>query len=77
MACPTNVTPEMLQEAQSDYHALLLGNKPRVVVDQSGERVEFTQANKADLYAYIQELQAALECAAGTPINNGPVGFVF
>lgn len=53
-------TAEMLAEAEREYHLLRTGQKARVVVDQNGERVEFTAANRADLKAYIDELKAAL-----------------
>lgn len=73
-------TQQLLDEARSAYHLLMTGRSARVVVDGgSGERVEFTAARKADLYAYIKELEAKLATEAGTspPINNGPMGFIF
>lgn len=55
------MTPaEKLTEAEAEYHALVTGNKPRVIVDQNGERVEFTMANVARLAAYIQSLRRTL-----------------
>lgn len=66
---------QRLAEAKAAYHSLVTGTMARVVVDQNGERVEFTSAKKADLYAYIQELQA-LE-PGFLPAMNGPVRFVF
>lgn len=61
---PTNPTLAcQLAEAQQAYHNLQTGVMPRVVVDQNGERVEFTAANSQKLYAYVQSLQA--QC--GTP----------
>lgn len=78
MAVISNPTMQMLTEAQNAYHALLTGRSARVVVDQNGERVEFTAARKADLAAYIQQLQVALGLA-GPAVGQipGPVGFVF
>lgn len=49
-----------LADAETKYHALLTGTSARVVVDQNGERVEYTSANRQALKAYIDELQAAL-----------------
>ena len=86
MACSPTLT--LLAEARKAYHDLMLGRSARVVVDgSSGERVEFTAANKQYLYAYIKELEtkAEAECpgssgtgtaTTGTPIN-GPLTFVF
>lgn len=52
------MTPsEKLADAEAQYHALITGNKPRVVVDQNGERVEFTTANAARLMQYIELLR--------------------
>lgn len=69
---------QRLAEAEKAYHDLNLGLSARVVVDQNGERVEFTAANRTGLYNYIQELKNKLGCntIAGRP-NNGPAGFVF
>jgi phosphopantetheine adenylyltransferase len=71
---PTPDTATLLNQAQVAYHSLMTGGMARVVVDQNGERVEFTAARKADLYAYIQELQGQL--APVTRINR-PMGFTF
>lgn len=51
-----------LTEAQTAYHRLQIGTSARVVVDQNGERVEFTSANSSKLKAYIAELEAQLAC---------------
>jgi hypothetical protein len=68
---------QQLDEARVAYHALQTGTLARVVVDQTGQRVEFTAANKANLYLYIQELLGLLGQADSTPISNGPARFVF
>lgn len=52
---------EMLADAKAQYHLLLTGQKASVVVDQNGERVEYTQANAAKLQAYIASLQACVD----------------
>ena len=64
-----SLTPEQRLEAAEDaYHQLMIGGSARVVVDQNGERVEFTAANAARLQAYIQMLKRELGLLpAGTP----------
>ena len=64
-----------LADAQAKYHLLLTGQLARVYVDQNGERVEFSAANKADLYNYIQQLGAT--CPAPGRNRNGPIRFLF
>lgn len=69
---------ERLAEAEAAYHALLTGTMARVVVDQNGERVEFTAAKKADLYGYIQELRLLVTPPSTSPYPvNAPLGFIF
>lgn len=72
---------EQLESARKAYHNLMIGQSARVVVDGSdGSRMEFTAARKADLYAYIQELELRLAQSGASPITqptNGPAGFVF
>jgi len=65
---------ERLVEAEAAYHSLLLGNKPSVVVDQNGERVEFARTDLAKLRQYIEELKALI---AGTGGRYGPMGAWF
>lgn len=71
----------MLADARKAYHALVTGTSPRVVVDQSGERVEFTAANAGRLYSYIQMLESQLSVACGaSPTANSnfhPAHFTF
>jgi len=88
MTCSPTLT--LLTEARRAYHDLMIGRSARVIVDgSSGERVEFTSANKAGLYNYIKELEAKAEAecpgssgvtninsATGLP-NNGPMRFTF
>lgn len=54
-----------LTEAQTAFHRLRLGGQAKVVVDQNGERVEFTVARTNDLRAYIIELQMLLGLPTG------------
>ena len=67
---------EQLAEARAAYHELITGKAARVVVDQSGERVEFVAANSQKLYLYIQSLERQLGVSAVVqPV--GPAGFTF
>lgn len=70
---------QQIAEAEESYHNLLIGRSARVVVDQNGERVEFTAANRADLYNYIQRLKSQLNPAvpAFDPTAYHPTTFVF
>lgn len=49
-----------LAEAELAYHQLALGGQARVIVDQNGERVEFTAGNKGTLAQYIVTLKAQI-----------------
>ena len=66
---------ERLEQAESAYHDLNIGRLPRVIVDQNGERVEFTAARKADLYSYIQQLRMLVPTI--TVAVPRPLGFYF
>ena len=74
MTCP--YTKEQLALWRADYALLVSGNKARVIVDQNGERVEFTAANAARFYALIQEAAGCLEGMARLRVNR-PMGFFF
>jgi hypothetical protein len=66
---------EMLVDAEAAYHDLQLGRSARVFVDQNGERVEYTAANRRDLARYIEELKAKI---AGRSVHyGGPLKAVF
>lgn len=52
-----------LARAESAYEDLMLGKAVRVLVDQNGERVEFTPANASRLSAYIMDLKLQLGLA--------------
>lgn len=47
---------QKLEQAEQAYHDLAIGRSARVVVEQNGERVEFTAANAGRLQSYIQDL---------------------
>ena len=56
---------ELLAQAQQAYHDLMTGKSARVVVDQNGERVEFTSINAERLRAYIVELGGTTGSGSG------------
>lgn len=66
---------EKLDDARKAYHELLVGRSARVFVDQNGERVEYTSANRAALAIYIRELEA--EIGDNTVGTGGPLRPVF
>lgn len=59
---------EQLVDAKSAYHELQVGRSARVFVDQNGERIEYTAANRQHLARYILELEAKI---AGTSVGTG------
>lgn len=54
-----------LSQAEAAFHQLRLGGQAKVVVDQNGERVEFTVARSSELRAYILELKTLLGLPTG------------
>jgi hypothetical protein len=62
-----------LADAEAKYHSLATGGSVKVFVDQNGERIEYTAANKATLAAYINELKRQL----GLLPVTGPMMIVF
>jgi hypothetical protein len=82
---PQTLTPEErvqietnLAEARSSYHTLTTGLQARVVVDQNGERVEFTAANSARLAQYIRSLELKLAPTCHDALRMvGPASFTF
>lgn len=60
---------EKLVEAESEYHALVTGNKAKVIVDQNGERVEFTATNSYLLAKYIEQLKRQLGTSSNRPMR--------
>ena len=80
----TTLTPEQradleakLADARNAYHQLAIGGQARVIVDQNGERVEFTAARKGDLYTYIMSLESQLATVPAALRVAGPAGFIF
>lgn len=62
-----------LNEARAALHRLLTGTQT-VSIQRDGKRVEFAQANRADLERYIARLEA--ETGAGRPQRRGPAGVI-
>ena len=72
------VLTKRLADAEDAYHNLNVGRSARVVVDQNGERVEFTAANRAGLYNYIMQLKSQLPAENGGGFcPGGPATFIF
>lgn len=64
------MTPqEQLDDAKAQYHLLLTGQQARVFVDQNGERVEYTAANRQALAAYIQRLENVVASKTSGPLR--------
>ena len=60
-----------LAEAEAAYHNLMTGRSVSEVVDQNGERVRYTPANKNGLATYIADLKSKL----GQGTGSGPMRF--
>lgn len=60
-----------LAEAEIALHDLQMGRAVRVLVDQSGERIEYTLTNHTRLMGYIETLKRELGIIAPTR----PMGF--
>lgn len=61
---------EKLVDAEAAYHRLVTGQAASVLVDQNGERIEYSKTNLADLRAYITALKQQL---VGTGMPSGPM----
>ncbi|OUL59257.1 gpW family head-tail joining protein [Pseudoalteromonas ulvae] len=67
----TLTTAQKLAEAQNAYHQLITGTAT-VAITRNGRAVTFSQANKADLLAYIDELKRELGQTSSR--RRGPMG---
>lgn len=65
-----------LAQAEEAYHDLCTGQAIRVMVDQNGERIEYTAATRQGLWAYILLLKSQLSNTEQVTIS-GPAGFIF
>lgn len=68
---------EKLVEAETAYHNLMVNGAVRVVVDQNGERVEYTAVNSSKLQQYIADLKALIAGEAGLYQPRGPARVIF
>ncbi|AGH31459.1 hypothetical protein LOKG_00022 [Loktanella phage pCB2051-A] len=61
------------------YEDLVTGNSARVLVDQNGERIEFTSANAPRLSTYIHGLKSTYgsSCELQPAASSGPMRFMF
>ena len=69
---PFAVTQAMLDEAQTAYHALMLGESVVEYRDQNGERVVRTKADANKLLNYINWLKSELGVNTNS-VGNGPM----
>lgn len=65
-----------ITRAERAYEDLMLGSAVKAFTDQNGERVEYSTANKGNLYAYIQSLKAQLPNATVRSFTP-PLRFLF
>lgn len=85
MSCNIDELKTRLAEAQKAYHELMLGGSVRVYVDQNAERIEYTAANKQNLWNYIIQLRGMIcalnpadpDCVCGIGVASGPARFLF
>lgn len=85
MSCDIDVLKKRLLDAEEAYHQLMMGGSVRVIVDQNAERVEYTAANKQNLFNYLIQLRAMIcaidpsdaVCKCGIGVGKSPVGFTF
>ncbi|QXV73602.1 head-to-tail joining protein [Rhizobium phage RHph_X2_30] len=67
---------QRIAEAETALHELMTGKAVVEVVDQNGERVRYSVANRQALQNYIQTLKADLAAeVAGTSPVTGPLRF--
>jgi hypothetical protein len=66
-----------LTEAENAYHSVVIGGSVTVVVDQNGERVEYSRANALSLQKYIATLKAQINALRGVAVTGGPLRPLF
>lgn len=85
MSCDLDDLKNKLKEAEAAYHSLMMGGSVRVFVDQNAERIEYTAANKQNLWNYIISLRSMIcaiapgdpVCLCGIGVAKGPARFLF
>lgn len=70
----TSELKDRLEDAEKAYRDAISGRGIRTLVDQSGERIEYSPANLTKLSAYIADLKRQLGLI-DRPV--GPMGFFF
>lgn len=77
MATPEQiiVCKRRLLEAEEALHSLNTGTSARVIVDQNGERVEFTAINRQALVNYIAELRRCIDEDSNAIFKSAPMRF--
>lgn len=60
---------EKLDDAKAQLHLLLTGQQARVFVDQNGERVEYTAANRSALQQYVNQLERQIALSRPGPMR--------
>lgn len=71
---------ETLRDARKAYNQLMTGGAVRVVVDQNGERVEFTAASAMNLNTYMQQILSQMRtqgCVCAAPGSQPQKAFKF
>lgn len=85
MSCDLDDLKQKLKDAQNAYHQLMTGGSVRVFVDQNAERIEYSSANKQNLWNYIIMLRSQIcaiapsdpDCVCGIGAAKGPARFIF
>lgn len=81
MSTTTTLDPcELLKQADKAWFELRMGGTIRSVVDQNGERIEYTSASSSSLLNLIAVLQSQCSCYQSIALGGsgrGPLGFVF
>lgn len=60
---------ERLEDAENAYHDLVTGKAVVEVVDQNGERVRYSAANRSALLSYIGELKWQINNTSVAPMQ--------
>lgn len=66
-----------LDAAREQYHKLMTGKAARVLVDQNGERIEYTSVSSSSLLRYIRDLEAIIERETRGRNSSGPLRFIW
>ena len=66
-----------LDTAREQYHKLMTGKAARVLVDQNGERIEYTSVSSSSLLRYIRDLEAIIDRETRGRNSSGPLRFIW